>query len=277
MKERIEAPRSQFMQTGETPSLNLEYCLTGEAYHGDVKYVDEGIIGVGEDTLMFLPEHGLFGVFDGAGVASDVGRADIASQTAAKAVAEYFINNLDIEKSKQFMQEALTHARKVVSVTEGAGITTGLFVHLSESTNKNLRVLFGSAGDCAAALYPDPVFDDRRYEDALWFAGEQDDTRGTPTNFIGTENSRVKRGTSDQAGELKLISRDKKRWLIIATDGITGSIGLSNGIDEADIEYAFTYKHNIKSIADSLINPPLQRDEYQRKVDDKTLIVIGIN
>lgn len=250
----------------------MQFCLAGEAVHGDAHYVEDGIVAIGEDVLLFRPDLNLLGVFDGAGGATDIGRADIASQTAAKAIVSYMERARDSGKQAD-MGAALQSAREIVTHTKGAGLTTGLFLQL-EPQAKGVRIAFAAAGDCAAGVYPDPVFDDRKYDDVLWFAGDQSDHFGDPTNFIGTEKGRVKRASEDQYGEV-IIPTSKERWLFLSTDGVTGSFGIMDGIDEADIEYAFTYKHDVVSIAQALLNPPLQR-ETRRKVDDKSLIVLSL-
>jgi len=273
MKEKLEMPKSHFMQSGENLSIGSEYCLIGEAVNGTVNYIGDGIIGIGEDTILFRPEHNLYGVFDGAGGETDIGRADLASQTAATAVAEYFEKNDTRDIDKEFMADALLYARSAVAHTKGAGITTGLFLRLSDDINGLIKVQFACAGDCVAAIYPDPIFDDRKYDDVLFFAGDQADRFGHPTNFLGTEKARVKRESDDQIGQ-STINTLKKRWLIVSSDGIFGSYGVGDGLDEADIKYAFTYNKNITKIAEALLNPPMQRDQ-RRKVDDKSLIVIS--
>lgn len=273
MKEKLETPRSHFMQSGENLSIGSEYCLVGEAVHGDVAYIGDGIIGIGEDTILFKPEYNLYGVFDGAGGATDIGRADLASQTAATAVAEYFEKNNTQDVDRDYMEDALSYARSAVTHTKGAGLTTGLFLRLSDSPNEQLRIQFACAGDCVAAIYPDPVFDDRKYDDVLFAAGDQADRFGQPTNYLGTELDRVKRKSEDQIGQT-IINTLKKRWLMISSDGIFGNYGVGDGLDEADIMYAFTYNKNITKIAEALLNPPMQRDQ-RRKVDDKSLILIS--
>jgi serine/threonine protein phosphatase PrpC len=269
MKERMthEAPR--FLQSGEMDGM--KYCLAGEAVHGDTGYIEDGIIAVGEDTLLFRPDLHLFGVFDGAGGAKDIGRPDLASQKAAQSVAESLAaaGNLEVN-----LAEVMNEARKAVTDHPSAGLTTALFVQVL-SDKEHITIRFAAAGDCTAGIYPDPDYDDRKYDDVLWFAGDQSDPFGSPTNYLGTEQDRVSRMSEDQIGEVVIKRSKKQRWLFLSTDGVTGSFGIYDGIDESDIEYAFTYNHDVITVADALINPPLQR-EIRRKVDDKSLIVIAL-
>ena len=273
MKEKLEIPKSHFMQSGENLRIGSEYCLVGEAVHGDVSYIGDGIIGIGEDTILFKPEYNLYGVFDGAGGATDIGRADLASQTAAAAVAEYFEKNMTQDVDKDYMADALSYSRSAVAHTKGAGLSMGLFLHFSPAPNNQILIQSACAGNCVSAIYPDPVFDGRKYDDVLFFAGEQADVFGQPTNFLGTDKARVKREAEDQIAQTT-INTFKKRWLIVSSDGIFDSYGIGDGLDEADIMYAFTYNKNITKIAEALLNPPMQRDQ-RRKVDDKSLIVIS--
>lgn len=273
-KEAYPGGFEQFIQSGETGAGAMQYCLAGEAVNGGVHYVEDGIVAIGEDTILYRPDLRLYGVFDGAGGASDIGRADLASRLSAEAVVGFFERYGTLEVDTTFMQEALQHARAAVSASQEAGVATGLFIYVAEPNEEAIKILYAAAGDCSAGVFPDPVFDGKKYDDVLWFAGDQEDFIGDPTNFIGKESGRIKRQAEDQCGEVEACLK-RERFIFLCSDGITGSLGRHDGIDEADIEYAFTYKHDVVSIAQALINPPLHR-ELKRKVDDKSLVLLRV-
>jgi serine/threonine protein phosphatase PrpC len=272
----------EFALSGVLSGTELEYCVAGVARHGFLSTLEKGITAVGEDAILHLPEYGLFGVFDGAGGATDVGSPRVASQTAARAVKEFFMNEYSKElENKQvrleletvdFFKGAMDFARKRVNANRNAGLTTALFVAV-DKFDGNSKVLYANAGDGSLLLYPDPAFDDYISDDIQWIAGDQEDVAGNPANILGRVPKNIQITDSDQFG-FRDINADRERLLILCSDGVTGSYHVDDGIDGADIEFATRVQPLIEALQEKpLFQRALLRVERRlgKKIDVTSL------
>jgi serine/threonine protein phosphatase PrpC len=250
--------QNTFVLSGELPVTAFEYCIAGDAKNGDVRTLEDGIIAVGQDAILHLPEYGLFGVFDGAGGAEDVGRPEVASQTAAKAVKTYVLDNakpqymeagldaLDHEATLEFMKGVMGFARSEVLANQSAGLTTALF-EVVRRQEQGFSVYSANAGDSSLLLYPDPSFDDYIGDDICWLTGDQEDVAGNPSNILGRVPDNIHLTDADQFTR-RSFAFGRERLLMLSTDGITGSYHFDDGIDIADIEFATQLQPLLESL-----------------------------
>lgn len=164
---------------------------------------DQKLLQVGDDAGIVLPEHNVFGLFDGAGGASDIGSPRLAAKVACEAV-EYYFNN-----DGQSVAEAMECARQAVITNKEAGICVGAIARL---VNGEVSVV--NVGDTAVALYRDGVDDEELYiaepqRDELW---------GDPLNYLGLCDTpgRLPERVSDDFARRELSSGDT---LFLMTDG----------------------------------------------------------
>jgi len=267
--------KEYFHDDGTLGEFYADYSVRGKAYNGDLVSIEPGIISVGQDCILYKPELGLFGVFDGAGGAAEVGDPSVASTIAAQAVAEYFkTSTLGPAYDLDHMQGAMDFARKRVAESKNAGLTTALFFMIKQVADVTY-IDYAVAGDSTLSIYPDSGYDGTRINCMDWLGPDQSDVYGDPTNVLGAVPKRIQLSDDDFFGTA-VVNRSRDRYVVLATDGITGNFRLDDGIDEADIEFAFESTSNLKKTADLLIEPPIKRI-MRRKVDDKSLVVVRVH
>lgn len=164
---------------------------------------DQKLLQVGDDAGIVLPEHNVFGLFDGAGGASDIGSPRLAAKVACEAV-EYYFN-----EGGQSIAEAMECARQAVIANNEAGICVGAIARI---VNGEVSVV--NVGDTAIALYRDGVDDEE-----LYIAEPQrDESWGDPLNYLGLCDTpgRLPERVSDDFARCELSSGD---MLFLMTDG----------------------------------------------------------
>lgn len=187
--------------------MKSEVALAGRAQGSDMMYCLEAggsteIIQIGDDAGIIMPEHNVFGVFDGAGGASDIGSPQVASMAACRAVENYF------EKGGQSATEAMEYARQAVIMNKEAGVCVGAIARI---VGREITVV--NAGDTAVALYRDAID-----EGQIYLAEPQMDYDKQPRNYLGYSDrpGRLPERVQDEVAEGELKDGDT---LFMMTNG----------------------------------------------------------
>lgn len=188
-------------------SLMSETALAGRARGSDtIDCLEVGsstkIVQIGDDAGIIMPEHKVFGVFDGAGGASDIGSPRMASMVACQAVENYF------EDGGQSTAEAMEHARQAVIMDKEAGVCVGAIARI---IGREMTVV--NAGDTAVALCRDGVD-----EEQIYLTEPQMDYDRQPRNYLGHSDrpGRLPERVQDEVAEGELKDGD---MLFMMTDG----------------------------------------------------------
>lgn len=188
-------------------SLMSEIVLAGRARGGKaVDCLEAGssteVAQIGDDAGIIMPRHNVFGVFDGAGGASDIGSPRVASRVACRAVENYF------EDGGQSAAEAMEYARQAVIMDKEAGVCVGAIARI---VGREMTVV--NAGDTAVALCRDGVD-----EEQIYLTEPQMGYDRQPLNHLGHSDrpGRLPERVQDEVAEGELKDGDT---LFMMTDG----------------------------------------------------------
>ncbi len=182
--------------------------MAGRARNAEsIQYLEGscGILQIGDDAGVILPEHNVIGLFDGAGGACDIGSPPLAAKVACRAVEQYF------RTGGNNVAEALQDAREAVIANKDAGICVGAVMQIDDK-----KVMVANAGDTAAVLYREGIDDEK-----LYIADPQRSDMGGPLNYLGACDvaGRLPERVEDDYTCRELYPGDK---LFLMTDGAWG-------------------------------------------------------
>jgi protein phosphatase len=248
----------------EIPSArNFEVGLAEKADHG-------------EDTALIDYEHGIFGVFDGAG---GVNGAKEASQLASQVVQEGLSGldwNAPIDQVEQRLISSLKDAHKAVANNPEAGITTAVVAKFSRDDKLNNRVSWASVGDSRAYVYNREtkelrqITDDETQQNEIKKAAlERGETLAEDAyDFMA---NRIVNAIGSKAGmevyQYGTITLKANEWVMLCSDGIVGDKG-SEVLKPEEIITALSTSASPTEAANNLV-------KIARKIDDQTAVVIG--
>lgn len=244
------------LRGGLTRDRLLEFAVATKGLHGAIENIDEHTMGAGDDTALFVPEQRLFGVFDGAGGATDVGKPWIASRTAARAAVDFW-SLQDLEKrptadsqlvyETELMQDAMKFIRKRVNADTEAGLTTVAMTKFVKHGKRIVGFVYANAGDSSVLLYPDQNAQ-YRDEELKIVAGEQINAEQyCPSNIVGRIPERVAELVTDQDQVGFQTLPNSETYILLATDGVNGSWQRTAELTDDDFRLALEYEPLIKA------------------------------
>lgn len=238
----------------------IEHAVVGKALHGDLHSINKHVTAVGQDTILAMPSLNIYGVFDGAGGAYDVGRPDLASQTAALAAEEYFLaqeysryspNPKDIfNREYEIMRGAMKYLRESVEDNAEAGLTTAVMYRIFETGEGATTISYANAGDSALLLYPDPDVEDD-FNEVRLIAGDQKSKLyfGSPSNAVGRQPFRLRHLESYGHDQIGFVGFDnsRDRYLLLGSDGVMGDYTNATEMLGYHVDYALEIEPKISA------------------------------
>lgn len=222
-----------------------EYAIFAKGLHGVVDTIDEHITIAGDDAILAMPDHGVFGVFDGA-----TGANNGASLSAAESTRDYLLH-IPLDKSSvdgQFnesvgdLRSAMRYIRKHVERRD-AGLTTATIVRLNKWGREIVGFTYASAGDSVVLAYPD-VAAVHREEQVRVIAGEQVGNKIGNFYDLSADSSTT---PEDQVGAIRLKPGHTDSYLMLATDGINGGFSSFAELTESEITFAIEQEPRFKA------------------------------
>lgn len=206
----------------------------------------------GEDKMLFRPDLGLFGVFDGAGGERGGAQASVLAMTATEQYVDWALDERavhDRTRAEEVLKAALKDADEQIDADPNSGITTGVLA-LAYLDNHRQRLLsWASVGDSRIYIY-------NRNQGTLTQLSEDEGHGHIITNALGAD------AKVEQAGTYRMQPGDE---VMMCTDGVTGD-----------------YEHNIlreEEIIEAMQRASMPRDAAAnlvtkaKKEDDRSAIV----
>lgn len=242
-----EQNHEQLIIGGSEYQMSRTQVTNGQfARMGEIVPYDESC----EDSKYVDLEHGLIGVFDGAG---GHGGGKEASQIAVQTMAELMNVNGEPKNSND-LSDWLDEAGRRVANNPVAGYSTATVAKITARPNGSKAVMYAQVGD--SRLYI--VHPDGRAEQVTKDEGEG----RTITNALGANGQGI---TCVQAGFRELHAGDK---LVLCSDGITGDKG-------TDLMYEDELGQIVKNAGDTAYAAQALVNNA-RKRDDRTAIVVEV-